>query len=92
MGVSASHIDWTMVPYVRKSFRKHYLDGLKYIKNMPDEDIEGIKNILIAKDPSIDNNIFLTAGLQCKQYAMDMTEKELTQAVEGMYHNLEIWA
>ena len=87
-GVSASHIDWTMVPYVRKSFRKHYLDGLKYIKNMPDEDIEGIKNILIAKDPSIDNNIFLTAGLQCKQYAMDMTEKELTQAVEGMYHNL----
>ena len=87
-GVSASHIDWTMVPYVRKSFRKHYLNGLKYIKNMPDEDIEGIKNILIAKDPSIDNNIFLTAGLQCKQYAMDMTEKELMQAVEGMYHNL----
>ena len=87
-GVSASHIDWTMVPYVRKSFRKHYLDGLKYIKNMSDEDIEGIKNILIAKDPSIDNNIFLTAGLQCKQYAMDLTEKELMQAVEGMYHNL----
>ena len=87
-GVSASHIDWTMVPYVRKSFRKHYLDGLKYIKNMSDEDIEGIKNVLIAKDPSIDNNIFLTAGLQCKQYAMDMTEKELMQAVEGMYHNL----
>ena len=22
------------------------------------------------------------------QYAMDMTEKELQQAVEGMYHNL----
>ena len=87
-GVSASHIDWTMVPYVRKSFRKHYLDGLKYIKNMSDEDIEGIKNILIAKDPSIDNNIFLTAGLQCKQYALDLTEKELMQAVEGMYHNL----
>ena len=30
-GVSASHIDWTMVPYVRKSFYKHYKDGLKYI-------------------------------------------------------------
>ena len=24
-GVSASHIDWTMVPYVRKSFLKHYI-------------------------------------------------------------------
>ena len=29
-GVSASHLDWTMVPYVRKSFYKHFKDGLKY--------------------------------------------------------------
>jgi ribonucleoside-triphosphate reductase len=26
-GVSASHIDHTMVPYVRKSFRKHYINS-----------------------------------------------------------------
>jgi len=26
-GVSATHLDWTMVPYVRKSFYKHYLEG-----------------------------------------------------------------
>ena len=26
-GVSASHIDWSLVPYVRKSFYKHYCDG-----------------------------------------------------------------
>ena len=25
-GVSASHLDWTMVPYVRKSFVKHFFD------------------------------------------------------------------
>ena len=30
-GVSASHIDWTMIPYVRKSFRKHLKDGCRYI-------------------------------------------------------------
>ena len=30
-GVSASHLDWTMVPYVRKSFYKHYCDGVKYV-------------------------------------------------------------
>lgn len=29
-GVSATHLDWTMVPYVRKSFMKHYI--LEYIK------------------------------------------------------------
>ena len=30
-GVSATHIDWTMVPYVRKSFWKHFKDGVKYL-------------------------------------------------------------
>lgn len=30
-GVSATHIDWTLMPYVRKSFRKHYI--VAYLKN-----------------------------------------------------------
>ena len=30
-GVSATHLDWTMVPYVRKSFLKHYL--VEYLKS-----------------------------------------------------------
>lgn len=32
-GVAATHLDWTMVPYVRKSFRKHFIDGMKFIDN-----------------------------------------------------------
>lgn len=39
-GVSATHLDWTMVPYVRKSFYKHFIDGLKY--TYTDEEVEGI--------------------------------------------------
>lgn len=31
-GVSASHLDWSMVPYIRKSYEKHYL--LEYIKTL----------------------------------------------------------
>lgn len=34
-GVSATHLDWTMVPYVRKSFYKHYRDGMKYLCGEP---------------------------------------------------------
>lgn len=30
-GVSATHLDWTLVPYVRKSFMKHYI--VSYIKD-----------------------------------------------------------
>lgn len=88
-GVSATHLDWTMVPYVRKSFRKHYRDGRKYIyadgpiiKGLDDE-------VTLAEDDfSITNPIFEEYYPKAYQYAMDMTKRELNQAVEGMYHNL----
>lgn len=77
-GVSASHIDWSMVPYVRKSFRKHYIDGLKYVENAAET---------IPKDLSIADNFYKLHNRAYK-YALDMTEKECHQAVEGMFHNL----
>ena len=81
-GVSATHLDWTMVPYVRKSFAKHFKDGVKYLQ--PEDDIERIPDILSFDDPEandIHNN-------KAYRYAMEMTEREAKQAVEGMYHNL----
>lgn len=38
-GVAASHLDWTMVPFVRKSFLKHFKDGLRYIEGMTEDEI-----------------------------------------------------
>lgn len=78
-GVSATHLDWTMVPYVRKSFAKHYRDGLKYIAhvdNRPVDDSRSIDDIWYREYPFV------------YDYALDMTTKECYQAVEGMYHNL----
>ena len=89
-GVSASHLDWTMVPYVRKSFRKHFKDGMYYIgnlsydKNINDAVIDTWKD---AVDMSIDAPEYQMFE-KAYAYAMDMTEKEVKQAVEGMYHNL----
>lgn len=80
-GVSYSHCDWTMVPYVRMSFYKHYCDGMGYL---------GYRNDVLddaLEDISIDNAGF-KARPDVYEYAMDMTERELKQAVEGMYHNL----
>ena len=87
-GVSASHLDWTMVPYVRKSFYKHYKDGLKYVENLTDDIIKKeTKTSKEPKDISInDENFYTYYKAYC--YAKDMTEKETSQAVEGMYHNL----
>ena len=88
-GVSATHLDWTMVPYVRKSFRKHFADGLGYIQNLG----QGCLNE-IPEDTPIDSYLYWDGenrnGIYkpSYKYAMDMTIKETNQAVEAMYHNL----
>ena len=79
-GVSASHLDWTMVPYVRLSFFKHWRDGHKYI--LHDEDAD---NLVFFENKSITDDYYKDGAYD---YAIDMTEKELMQAVQGMYHNL----
>ena len=85
-GVSATHLDWTMVPYVRKSFYKHYLDGAYYL-DCPSEFLEHIAHRGDLKNKDIENELYKKHPT-IYQYAMDMTEKEIRQAVEGMYHNL----
>ena len=80
-GVSASHLDWTMVPYVRKSFNKHYNTGIKYVYH-GDKVLSFNDNTL-----SIDDDLYKSIP-EVYQYALDMTIKEAQQAVEGMYHNL----
>ena len=81
-GVSASHLDWTMVPYIRLSFYKHFRDGFKYLYT--DEEFVEQEH---PEDIEIDNQDYKFYA-KAYQYAMDMTEKELMQAVQGMYHNL----
>ena len=91
-GVSATHLDWTMVPYVRKSFYKHYIDGLKYIEHLNDCEITTWEFPYSDRElVSIYDRESYKWNLAYK-YAMDMTEKEVHQAVEGMYHNLKFWA
>jgi len=91
-GVSATHLDWTMVPYVRKSFWKHFKDGLEYVEDLPVAkflefldsskiDISNIEEVSIESD-------FYKKQAKAYKYAMDKTLQELEQAVEGMYHNL----
>lgn len=81
-GVSATHLDWTMVPYVRKSFYKHFMDGIKYI-----EEMDCFFDLGDKEEISIEDEKYKKFPKSYK-YAMDKTNKELQQAVEGMYHNL----
>lgn len=82
-GVSAGHLDWTLVPYVRKSFYKHWKDGCKYILGIDTKKYDGA----ITNEMSIEDESYKTFA-KAYDYAMEMTKRECAQAVEGMYHNL----
>lgn len=87
-GVSASHLDWTMVPYVRKSFYKHYKDGLKFVEGLNDWEVTCHEFMYsdIELIPIHDKESY--SWEKAYDYAMAMTEREVYQAVEAMYHNL----
>ena len=109
-GVSSTHTAWTMVPYIRFSFFKHYV--LNYLKETDefsklnilemssdelDDWIDQHKNYYLGKfgltvhdfkfenenDPRFDKKLF--------KQAMFDTCIETKQAIEGLYHNLDIW-
>lgn len=92
-GVSASHLDWSMVPLVRKSFTKHLRDGLRWCEGKSDYKLERFEKWLkndLHKDGTVhfDDTDFQELHPQAWEYAMEKTIKETEQAVEGMYHNL----
>ena len=93
-GISASHIDWSLAPYVAKSFTKHLGDGLLYVEHNDEyKDVKfhkWVKNNPKYPDGVIHMNDeeFKNLHPEAWKYAMDMTERETYQAIEGMYHNL----
>ena len=103
-GVSASHIDHSMVPYVRKSFRKHYINAwIKENKDFYDIDILGMTHNELNKwvtnkitefyiETKLEDSDFTFASKKLnralRQRSLFSTKKETYQAVEGLYHNL----
>ena len=90
-GVASAHIDYDLAPYVKKSFYKHFREGVKYL--VTEEEKQAIRlpddwyDTCIKTMASIEHPNF-NAFPKAKQYAMDMLEKEGRQAAQGLYHNL----
>lgn len=87
-GVSATHLDHTMVPYVRKSFFKHYKTGLKHILRWKDSKIEKwLAKVKLSKNSSIEDAAY-KAKKAVYEFAYELTDAECHQGVEALYHNL----
>ena len=86
-GVSATHLDWTLVPYIRLSFYKHYIDGVTYCYpekgNISTPKLDKKER----RETSIENKE-VYAYARAYEYALAKTTDELQQGVEGLYHNL----
>lgn len=91
-GVAATHLDWTMVPYVRKSFYKHFKDGVLWCEDSTANGgyihwVKELEGKRYNDTLSIEDELY-DVYPNAKSYAITMTNKEVYQAVEGMYHNL----
>lgn len=88
-GVAATHVDWSMVPYVRMSFWKHYQKSLEFYNEI----IKGAEPLSIeitkedAKNVSITDNRYKKNMIVYNE-ALKLTDKETYQAAEGLFHNL----
>lgn len=103
-GVSAGHLDWTMLPYVRKSYKKNYIaNWIKEqdefldldILNMPYNDFNKWVINMTTKfyvETKLEDDSFKFANKELdrrlRQKSLYDTKRETYQAVEGMYHNL----
>lgn len=81
-GVSYTHLDWSLVPYVRKSFYKHFKDGMKWIEKK-----ELTRLLDNPEEISIDSSYYEIYP-NASDYAVEMTRREINQGAEALYHNL----
>lgn len=79
-----------MVPYVKKSFRKHVKAWYKDVIGMEKEEAEAetVKLEEIYGELKFENFKFKEEEPNIYRFAYRQTESETYQAVEGMYHNL----
>ena len=83
-GVGAVHLDSDLAPFVRQSFRKHFLH---YYTDVVGEDVENAEAHLKEMWPVEIGNTELSEE-PAYRFACKQMEREGKQAAEALYHNL----
>ena len=89
-GVADNAIDRHLAPYVRKSFIKHYKNGLHWFGNPGDWDTFTTNHEFNIETASISAewNVFKAFNRMAYMFAMESLEKEGLQSTQALYHNL----
>ena len=84
-GCSIPYLDKVLVPYIIKSFKKHFRKGLKYVERLDDETVE---KIIAEGNIEYLNNSLKDRFPSGFNYAADMTEESVKQAMQGLEYEI----
>lgn len=82
-GCTIPYLDRALIPYIKKTFKKHFVKGLKYIDNLADEEIENLKNEIDSTNENLKNKFPRTF-----KYSEDLTEESVKQAMQGLEYEI----
>ena len=84
-GCSIPYLDRALISYIKKSFKKHFVRGLKYIIGSSDDEINEI-----TKNQSIeyDNQELKQNYPKVFEYACDLTEESVKQSMQGLEYEI----
>lgn len=85
-GCSIPYLDRALIPYIKKTFKKHFFKGLKYIEQLSDEEIEKLRNRDINFEKS--NKELEKKYPRTFIYSVDMTEESVKQAMQGLEYEI----
>lgn len=83
-GCSIPYLDRALVPYIKKTFKKHFLRGVKYIDDLKEEQIEELKK----EDIEYSNLELKNKYPRTYEYSLDMTEESVKQAMQGLEYEI----
>lgn len=101
-GQSIPNFDYSLAPYIMKSFRKYLSKQLEYVNIYLNKNIPSLKEIIaLIKNPGyitefdydktlskLESNFHLDQWPDIIKIAMDQTKDEAYQGAEGLIHNL----
>ena len=72
------------MPYIKKTFKKHFLRGVKYIDDLKEEQIEELKK----ENIEYSNLELKNKYPKTYEYSLDMTEESVKQAMQGLEYEI----
>lgn len=84
-GCSIPYLDRALVPYIKKSFKKHFIKGLQYIEGLSKDEALKYKE---RKDVDIYNEDMKEKFPKAFVFATDMTEESVKQAMQGLEYEI----